>query len=132
MEFPVRFLALFLLFSVIDGCVQFLMGSLHKNSQVMLEFFKGSFLVLHFSYYTIMTFLMILSVILMMSMLMILLATLNVISYLTCGNNQNWRLNLNLTYETLWTGVGSGLLISVVEKLKQFCETSLITLVLQS
>ena len=94
------------------------MGSLHKNSQVMLEFFKGSFLVLHFSYYTIMTFLMILSVILMMSMLMILLATLNVISYLTCGNNSNWRLNLNLTYETLWTGVGSGLLISVVEKLK--------------
>ena len=31
----------FFFFSVTDGFVWFLMGSLHKNSQVMLEFFKG-------------------------------------------------------------------------------------------
>ena len=36
---------------------------------------------------------------------------------LICGNNLNWLLNLNLIYETLWTGVKSGLLISVLEKL---------------
>ena len=46
---------------------------------------KGLFLVLHFSYYTLMTFLMMLSVILL-SMLMILLSTLNVIRHLICGN----------------------------------------------
>ena len=32
-------------------------------------------------------------------------------------NNQNWHRNLNLIYETLWTGAGSGLLISMLEKL---------------
>ena len=47
---------------------------------------QGSFLVLHFSYYTLMNFLMMLSVILL-SMLMILLSTLNVIRHLICGNN---------------------------------------------
>ena len=36
---------------------------------------------------------------------------------LICGNNLNWFLNLNLIYKTLWTGVKSGLLISVLEKL---------------
>ena len=40
------------------------MGSLHKNIQLMLELLKASFLVLNFSYYTLMTFL-ILSVILL-------------------------------------------------------------------
>ena len=57
-------------------------------------------LVLHFSYYTSMTFRMILSVI-FLYMLMILLSTLNVIRHLICGNSLNWLLNLNLTYETL-------------------------------
>ena len=52
------------------------MGSFHKNTQLMLECSKGPFLVLHFSYYTLMTFLMMLSVILV-SMLMILLCILN-------------------------------------------------------
>ena len=33
------------------------MESLHKNFQLMLEFLKAPFLVLHFSYYTLMTFL---------------------------------------------------------------------------
>ena len=44
-------------------------------------------------------------------MLMILLSAVNVIRHLICGNNENWLLNLNLIYETLWTGGGSGLLI---------------------
>ena len=51
-----------------------------------------------------MTFLMILSVILL-SMLMILLSILSVIRHLICGNNLNWLLNLNLISKTLWTGV---------------------------
>ena len=38
----------------------FWMGNLHKNIQLMLEFLKGPFLVLHFSYYTLMAFLMML------------------------------------------------------------------------
>ena len=71
MEFQVRYLALFFLFSVIDDFRWFWMGSLLKNIQLMLEFLKGPLLVLHFSYYTLMTFLMILSVILLY-MLMIL------------------------------------------------------------
>ena len=41
------------------------MESLHKNTQLMLEFLKAQFLVLHFSYYTLMTFLTMLSVILL-------------------------------------------------------------------
>ena len=41
MEFQVRYLALFLLFSVIDSFKWFWMGSLHKNIQFMLEFLKG-------------------------------------------------------------------------------------------
>ena len=53
MEFQARFLAFFLLFSVIEGFGWFWLGSLHKNIQLMLEFLKASFLVLHFSYYTI-------------------------------------------------------------------------------
>ena len=40
-------------------------GSLHKNIQLVLEFLKTSFLVLHFSYYTLTTFLVMLSVILL-------------------------------------------------------------------
>ena len=55
MEFPVRYLALFLLFSVIYGFEQFWMESLHKNIQLMLELLKAPFLVLHFSTYTLMT-----------------------------------------------------------------------------
>ena len=61
MEFQVRYLALFLLFSVIDGFEWFWMESLDKNIQLMQEFLKAPFLVLHFSYYTLMTFLMMLS-----------------------------------------------------------------------
>ena len=105
------------------------MGTLHKNIQLMLEFLKSPFLILHFSYYTLMTFLIMLSVILLY-MLMILLYTLNVIRHTICGNSYNWLLNLNLIYEILWTGAESGLLISMLENLNLFNLTSLITLVL--
>ena len=95
MEFQVRYLALFLLFSVRDDFEWFWMESLHKNIQLMLEFLKAPFLVLHFSYYTLMIFLTMLSVILL-SMLMILLSILSEIKHLICGSNLNWFLNLNL------------------------------------
>ena len=44
MEFQVRYLALFLLFSVIDGAEQFCMGSLHKNTPVNAGVLQGSIL----------------------------------------------------------------------------------------
>ena len=49
------------------------MGGLHKNIKLMLKFIKAQFLVIPFSYYTSMTFLMMLYVILL-SILMILLS----------------------------------------------------------
>ena len=105
------------------------MANLHNNIQLMFEILKAPFLVPHFAYYTLRTFLMMLSVILL-SMLMILISILSVIRHLICGNNLNWILKLNLIYKTLWTGVRSGLLISMLGKLNWFCLTSLITLVL--
>ena len=125
-EFQDRCLSLSLLFSVIDGLEWFWMASPHRNIQLMLEFLKVPFLVLHFSYSTLMNFLTMLSVILL-SILMILLYILGVIRHLICGNNLNWLLNLNLIYETLWTGVKSGLLISIRGKLNWFHLTGLIT-----
>ena len=107
------------LFSVIGHFGWFWMGNLLKNIKLMLEFLNSSFLVLHFSYCTLLTFLMMLSVRLLF-VLMILLSTLNVIRHLICANNWNWLLrllNLNLIYEALWTGAGSGLLISMLGKL---------------
>ena len=96
----------------------------------VLVFPKAPFLVLHFSYYTLMVLLVMLSVILPF-MLMILLSILSEIRHLICGNNLNWLLNLNLiSDETLWTGVRSGLLISLLGKLSWFRLTSLITMVL--
>ena len=73
------FLALFLLFSVIHGFKSFWMERLHRNIQLMLEFLKAPFMVLHFRYYTLMTFLT-LSVILLSAM-MILLSILSVIRH---------------------------------------------------
>ena len=61
--------------SVIDGFEWFWMESLQKNIQLMLEFIKAPFLVLHFSCYTLMTYLTMLSIILLF-MLMILLSIL--------------------------------------------------------
>ena len=88
MEFQVRFLVLFLLFSVIDDFEWFWMESLHKNIHLMWEFLKAPFLVLYFLYYTLMIFLTMLSVILL-SMLMILLSFLSEIGHLICENNFN-------------------------------------------
>ena len=96
-EFRVKYLALFCPFSVIEGFCWFWMGSFHKNIQLMLDFLKAPFLVLH---YTLMIFLMMLSVILL-SKLLILLSVLIVIRHLIYGSNWNWLLNLNLIYETL-------------------------------
>ena len=63
-EFQVRYLTLLLFFSVLDDLKWFLMASLHKNIQLILELLMGPFLVLHFSYYTLIIFLMMLSVML--------------------------------------------------------------------
>ena len=91
------------------------------NIQLMQEFLKAPFLVLYFSYYTLMIFLNMLSVILL-SMLMILSIEC-VTGHLISSNNLNRLLNFNLIYETLWTGVRSGLLISMLGKLSWFwCE----------
>ena len=132
MEFQVRYLALYLFFSVIDGLQWFWMGSLYKNIQLMLEFLKALFLVLHFSYYKLMAFLMILLMIsvILLSVLMILLSIPTVIRHLISGNNLNWLLKLNVIYKTLWTGAKSGLLVSMLGKRNWFGLTRLITLVL--
>ena len=94
MEFQVRYLALFRLFSMKSGSEWFLTGSIHENAELMLEFSKALFLDLHFSYNRLITFLMMLSVILLSVS--------------------------NLIYETFWTGVGNGLLILMLEKLNGF------------
>ena len=75
-------------------------GKSSQEFQLMLEFLKAPFLVLHFSCCTLLTFLMMISVILL-SMLSIVLFVLSVIRHLICGNNLNWLLDLNLIYETL-------------------------------
>ena len=87
-EFQVRNLALFLLFSVIGGFWWFWMGweVFTRISSSCWSSSKVQFLVLHFSFCTLMTFLMMLSVI-FLSMLIILLSALNAIGHLICGNN---------------------------------------------
>ena len=96
---------------------------------LMQEFVKASLLVLHYSKYRSMTFLMMLSVILL-SMLKILLSTVSVTRHLICGNKQSCLLNFNLINETLQIGLGKGFFILIQEKFSLFCLTSLITLVL--
>ena len=61
-------------YSVLGSFRCFWMGNIYKNIQLMLEFLKGPVLVLHFSYYTLMTFLMMLSIVLLF-ILMVLLFT---------------------------------------------------------
>ena len=95
LEFLVRYLVFFPLFLVIGGFGWVWMGNLHKNIQLTLKCLKGPFLDLHLSYYALVTFLMILSVILL-SLLIILLSS--------CGNNQSWLLELKLIYKTLDQG----------------------------
>ena len=94
-------------------------GKSSQEYQINAGVPQGSALGLHFCYYTLVTALMMLPVI-FLSMLMILLSTLSVIRHLICYKNYNWLLNLNLIYKILWTGTGSGLLISVLEKLSWF------------
>ena len=48
------------------------MGSLLKNIQLMMDFLKAAFFGLRFSCYTLMTFLMMLSVILLSKLMMLL------------------------------------------------------------
>ena len=128
-EFQVRYLALFLFFSVVDRFKWFCMEDLHRSIRLVLEFLKAPFLVLHFSCCILMTFLMVLSVVLI-SMLMILLSIPGVIKHLICGGSLSWLLSLNLIYGPLLTGVGSGLLVSMQGKLNWFRLTGLIKMVL--
>ena len=86
MEFEVGRLALFRLFSVMDGLAWFCMRSLRNSIRLMLEFLKAPFFVRHFSYYTLMTLLMMLSLILLIT-LMMLFSTVSVSRHLLCGNN---------------------------------------------
>ena len=68
--------------------------------------------------------------VILLSMLMILLSVVSVIRHLICGNNWNWLLNVNLTYEILWTWAWSGLFVSMLEKLIWFCLSGLVILLL--
>ena len=88
------------------------MGSLHKNIQLLLEFLKAPFLVLHFSHHTLMAFLMMLSAILLLMM---------VLSKSDQACDKWQQLQLAAEHEsgicnTLWTGAGTGLLSSLVKK----------------
>ena len=92
MEFQVRYLVLVCPFSVIDGIGWFWMVIIYKNFQLMLEFLNALFFVQHFSCYTVITFLKILSVTLL-SMLMILLC------YLKCDQTSDLWQQLELASE---------------------------------
>ena len=96
MEFQVRYLALFLLFWIVDSFDWFWMESFLRNIQLMLKFLKAPFLVLRFSYNTLMTFLTMLSVILL-SVLMILNSVLSVLRHLICDK----------TWIGFWTWISS-------------------------
>ena len=99
------------------------MGSLQKNIQLMLEFVKAPLLVRHFSFHTLMTFMMMLSVILL-SMVMILLSTRK------CNQSSDLWQQLELAPELESDLRDTGLLISVVGKLSWFRLTGLITQIL--
>ena len=75
LEFQVGYLSLFLLFPLVGGFGWFWMGHFLKNIQFYAGVPQGSILGPTLSYYVLMTFLMMLSVILL-SMLMILLSAL--------------------------------------------------------
>ena len=68
--------------------------------------------------------------VILLSLLVILLSILGVIRHMTCGKNLNCLLNVSLIYETLWTAVKSGFLISMLRKLNWCRLTGLITMVL--
>ena len=99
MECQVRYLVLFLLGLVIDGFEWFWMGSLCKNIQLMLLFLKAPYLVIHFSYYTLMIFLIMLSVVLL-SMMVILLfvATARIGFWIWIWSMRQCRFRQELTF----------------------------------
>ena len=82
MEFQVRYLPLFLLFSVIDDFEWFWMKHFHKNNQLMLSFAR-----LYSWSYTFPTILITFLITIMLSMLMILISTPSVTRHLICDNN---------------------------------------------
>ena len=91
----------------------------------MLEFLKAPFLVPHFSYYTLMTFLTILS--------LILVTACN--HHLICSNSIWYGATTWIGFwtwiwstKTLWTGQRIGLLTSMLGKLNCFPLTNLKTL----
>ena len=110
MELQVRYLALFLLFSVIDDFELVLDGKSSQEYPVNVGVPQGSIpgptlsllyindipedVICHTAIYTHDTTLY-----------------SKCDQHLICGNNLNWLLNLNLIYETLWTGERSGILI---------------------
>ena len=90
-----------------------------------LEFLKAQFLVLHFSYRILMTFLIMLSVI-MLSRLLKLFSILSVIRHLIGGNNPTELASELESDLPDMTGGGSGFLISMLKNLIWFHLTSLI------
>ena len=100
-------------FSPIGSLLWFWMANLHKNVQLMLQFLKGPFLVLHFSSYILMTFLMMLSAVLLF-MLMIYTAL-----YSKCDQVSDLWQQLELASELesdLRDAACWGLLISMLGK----------------
>ena len=85
-EFQVGFLPLFCHFLITNNLDWFWIGCRHKNIMLILVFLKTPFLIPHFSYYKIMTFLDMLSVILL-SIPIKLISTLSVTRLVICGKN---------------------------------------------
>ena len=122
-------MTLFCLVSVIDGFGSFWLGSLRKSTQSILEFVKAPFLVLHFSCHTLMTFLMVLFAILS-SIPMILLSTISVIRHQFPIKTRFgfWTWIWLIRHYRLEQEVACWFQYS--KKLKLFCPTGLITLVI--
>ena len=73
---------LFCLFSIIDGLEWFCIGRLRKNIQLKLEFLRALFLILKFSYYTLLIFLVMLTVVLLLFTLLFTFLTKNFTNWL--------------------------------------------------
>ena len=106
----------------IDGFEWFWMVSLHKNIQLMQKFLKAPFLVLHFSYYILITF------------CDIAIYADDTTPFSECNQAsdlwQQLELASGLESDLPDTGVRSSLFISMLGKLSWFGLTNLITMVL--